>query len=91
MLLPKRRLQPRTFRLGEGQSIMLGALARVDVLRCPGATLYLTAWLSDQIPCHLGKTDAAEERCALLQALPWGPVLMPWCPVLLPRGPVLLP
>ncbi|KAK9844801.1 hypothetical protein WJX74_007024 [Apatococcus lobatus] len=62
LLLPKRRLQPRTFRLGEGQSIMLGALARIDVLRCPGATIYLTAWMSDQIPCHLGKTDAADER-----------------------------
>ena len=44
---------------------MLGALARIDVLRCPGATIYLTAWLSDQIPCHLGKTDAADERCVL--------------------------
>ncbi len=62
MLLPKRRIQPRTFRLGEGQSILLGGLARIDVLSCPGATLYLTAWLSDQIPCHLGKTDAADER-----------------------------
>jgi ribosome biogenesis GTPase A len=64
MLLPNRPLKPRTFRLGRGQSVMLGGVGRVDVVDCPGATMYLTVWLSDEVGCHLGKTEGAEERYA---------------------------
>ncbi|KAG7671412.1 hypothetical protein Ndes2526A_g02061 [Nannochloris sp. 'desiccata'] len=64
MLLPNRSLKPRTFRLRRGQSVMLGGVARVDVVDCPGATMYLTVWLSDEVGCHLGKTEGAEERYA---------------------------
>ena len=64
MLLPRKRLRPRTYRLGEGQSLLLGGCARVDVVASPGATLYLTVWASDDVICHLGRTDSAEERCA---------------------------
>jgi ribosome biogenesis GTPase A len=63
-LLPNRPLKPRTFRLGRGQSVMLGGVARIDVVECPGATMYLTVWLSDEVGCHLGKTEGAEERYA---------------------------
>ena len=41
---------------------MIGGLARVDVLQSPGATLYLSVFASDEIGCHLGKTEGAEER-----------------------------
>lgn len=41
---------------------MIGGLARIDVLESPGATLYLTVFASDEIGCHMGKTDTAEER-----------------------------
>ncbi|CAL8464068.1 g3603 [Coccomyxa elongata] len=62
MLLPKRRLKPRTFRAAEGQTVFVGAVARIDVHSSPGATLYLTVWASDEITCHFGKTEGAEER-----------------------------
>jgi ribosome biogenesis GTPase A len=62
LLLPKRRLKPRTYRLGAGQTVSVGGIARVDVLSCPGSTMYLTVWCSDQVGCHMGKTDSAEER-----------------------------
>ena len=64
MLLPKRPLRARTYRLGAGQTIMLGGVGRVDVLSAPAATLYLTVWASDEVVTHFGKTDAADERCA---------------------------
>jgi len=62
MLLPKRRLKPRTFRASEGQTIFVGGVLRVDVVASPGATLYVTVWASDELVCHYGKTEGAEER-----------------------------
>ncbi len=35
MLLPKRPLRARTFRLGAGQTIAIGGVARVDVRSLP--------------------------------------------------------
>jgi len=35
MLLPQRPLRARTFRLGAGQTIAIGGVARVDVRPCP--------------------------------------------------------
>lgn len=63
MVLPKRPLKPRTFRIGSGQTVTIGGLARVDVLQSPGATLYLSVFVSDEVVCHLGKTETADERC----------------------------
>lgn len=60
LLLPRRPLTPRTYRIGVGQSVTIGGISRVDVLECPGATMYLTVWVSEQVVCHLGKTDLAE-------------------------------
>jgi hypothetical protein len=64
LLLPKRRLRPRTFRAAAGQTVLVGGVARIDVLRSPGATLYLTVWASDELACHFGKTEGAHDRCA---------------------------
>ncbi|KAJ9515420.1 hypothetical protein QJQ45_016414 [Haematococcus lacustris] len=61
-VLPTRTLLPRTFRLGHGSSLLLGGLARVDVVEHPGATLYLTVWASAHINLHLGKTEGVEQR-----------------------------
>lgn len=67
MLLPRRQLKPRTFRASVGQTILVGGLARVDLLHLPAQTIYLTVWASDEVSCHYGRTDKAEERCADLQ------------------------
>lgn len=62
LLLPKRPLKPRTFRAAEGQTVLIGGVARIDVVRSPGATLYLTVWASADLNCHFGKTKGADER-----------------------------
>ena len=59
MLLPRRSLKPRTYRLGEGSTIHLGGLARLDVTSVPGSTMYVTVWVSDEVRTHLGKTSNA--------------------------------
>jgi ribosome biogenesis GTPase A len=60
LLVPRRRLRPRTFRLGPGQSVALGGVGRVDVIACPGATMYLTVWAADALVTHLGRTESAD-------------------------------
>ena len=60
MLLPRRRLKPRTYRLGAGNTICLGGLGRIDVVTIPGSTIYITVWASDEVRTHLGKTENAE-------------------------------
>ena len=60
----KRQLLPRTFRLGAGQSVMLGGLARFDVLESPSATLYLTVFASMAVPCYMTRTDKLDAKCA---------------------------
>ncbi|CAL5226853.1 g9719 [Coccomyxa viridis] len=62
MLLPRRKLKPRTFRAAVGQTIFVGGVLRVDVQDTPGATLYVTVWASDELICHFGKTESADER-----------------------------
>ena len=66
MLLPRRQLKPRTFRASVGQTILVGGLARIDLLHLPAQTIYLTVWASDEVSCHYGRTDKAEERYANL-------------------------
>ncbi|KAL3133955.1 hypothetical protein ABBQ32_008402 [Trebouxia sp. C0010 RCD-2024] len=62
MLLPRRKLKPRTFRATVGQTILVGGLARVDLVHLPAQTIYLTVWASDEVSCHYGRTDKADER-----------------------------
>ena len=64
MLLPRKRLKPRTFRAAIGQTIFVGGVLRMDVLESPGETVYATVWASEELVCHLGKTEGADERCA---------------------------
>jgi hypothetical protein len=61
-VLPRRRLKPRTYRIPAGSSILIGGLARLDVISAPSATLYVTLFVSDEIITHLGKTDGVEQR-----------------------------
>lgn len=64
LLHPKRRLQPRTYRVAAGNTLLVGGVARIDVLDTPGATIYLTVFASSAIACHMSKTDNVSERCA---------------------------
>ena len=64
MVLPRRRLQPRTYRAEIGSTIHIGGLARIDVVDGPQRTMYLTVWVSGDVPTHYmvkgdgGKADA---------------------------------
>ncbi|KAK2080751.1 hypothetical protein QBZ16_000605 [Prototheca wickerhamii] len=63
LLQGRRPFRPRSFRLGAGQSVLLGGLARIDVLsQEQGSTIYLTVWASDAVGCFLGKTEAVDEK-----------------------------
>lgn len=53
---------PRTYCVAAGSSLLLGGLARIDLVTCPSRTIYLTIWASDLLPLHVGKTESAEER-----------------------------
>jgi hypothetical protein len=53
-LLPTKPLVPRTFRLPAGNTILMGGLARIDVIDHPGGTIYLTVWASTYINLHMG-------------------------------------
>lgn len=64
LVLPRRPLRPRTFRVGVGATVSIGGLARVDVLEGSPTTIYLTVWVSEDVPTHLGKTVNAEELYA---------------------------
>eukprot|EP00793_Prasinoderma_coloniale_P001755 PRCOL_00003561-RA len=63
-LMPGGRLRPRTWRMAAGQSLALGGVARIEVVNSRssgGGALYLTAWLSGEVPCHMGKTERVLE------------------------------
>lgn len=62
MVLPRKKLKARTYRLGAGSCISIGGLAQVDVVACPGATIYLTVFVADTIVTHMGKIEGAQER-----------------------------
>ena len=64
MILPRRSLKPRTYRLGQDQTISIGGVARIDACSMPGSTLYVTVWVSDDIRTHLGKTSNVDSLYA---------------------------
>lgn len=64
MLLPKRKLKPRTFRCQVGYSVSIGGLARIDLIDAPGNSVYFTLWCSDEVTTHFGKTEKAEQKQA---------------------------
>ena len=45
-LLPSKQLKPRTFRIGPGHTLLLGGLARLDVVAALSSTIYLTVFVS---------------------------------------------
>ena len=52
MVLPRKRLTPRTYRAEIGSTIHVGGLGRIDVLDGPQRTMYLTVWASADVPTH---------------------------------------
>lgn len=61
MVLPRSRLKPRTYRAEVGSTIHIGGLARIDIVDGPQRTLYLTVWVSSDVPIHyMTKTDKAD-------------------------------
>ena len=60
--------------------MLVGALARIDVVKIPAQTIYLTVWASDEVSCHYGRTDRAQERCMLANCCVHSP-----CPHMLVR------
>jgi hypothetical protein len=74
MLLPRRALKPRTYRTGAGTTLLIGGVARVDILDAPSATIYLTLWASDEVSTHLGRTDSADDRCLEIWGF-WDPIV----------------
>lgn len=61
LVLPRKPLKPRTFRVPQGACVSVGGLFRVDVLASPGATLYLTVWASADVSTHWGRAEGGEE------------------------------
>ncbi|CAO2172931.1 unnamed protein product [Urochloa humidicola] len=57
----RKELRPRSFRVKVGQSIHIGGLTRLDVLKSSAQTIYVTVWASSNVPLHLGKTENADE------------------------------
>ncbi|KAJ1274014.1 hypothetical protein BS78_05G030900 [Paspalum vaginatum] len=57
----RKELRPRSFRVKVGQSVHIGGLTRMDVLKSSAQTIYITVWASSNVPLHLGKTENADE------------------------------
>ncbi|CAD6254968.1 unnamed protein product [Miscanthus lutarioriparius] len=57
----RKELRPRSFRVKVGQSVHIGGLTRLDVLKSSAQTIYITVWASSNVPLHLGKTENADE------------------------------
>ncbi|CAH2063872.1 unnamed protein product [Thlaspi arvense] len=55
----RKELQPRSYRAG--QSVHIGGLVRLDLVRASVETIYITIWASHSVSLHLGKTENAEE------------------------------
>jgi hypothetical protein len=58
-VIPSKSVDRVSLRLGEGKSLFLGALARIDVLE--GRPFFFTAFVSSDVKVHPGRTEDAEE------------------------------
>lgn len=47
--------------LQAGQSVHIGGLVRLDLVRASVETIYITVWASHSVSLHLGKTENSEE------------------------------
>ena len=61
-----------TFRAA--QSVLVGGVARLDVVAAPAATIYITLWASADLVTHFGKTDVAADKCGA-ELLLWVPTV----------------
>uniref|UniRef100_A0A1J3FRZ5 Uncharacterized protein YqeH n=2 Tax=Noccaea caerulescens TaxID=107243 RepID=A0A1J3FRZ5_NOCCA len=61
MMEIRKELQPRSYRVKAGQSVHIGGLVRLDLVRASVETIYITIWASNSVSLHLGKTENAEE------------------------------
>ena len=57
IVLPNKRVTPRTYRIEVGGTIHIGGLARIDLLESPQRTLYLTVWASNKVPTHYARSS----------------------------------
>lgn len=57
-VLPSKNVECVTYRLGEGKSLFLGGLARIDVLE--GKPFFFTVFISPDVKVHPGKTEDAD-------------------------------
>ena len=55
LLLARRTISPRTFRIGVGQSVLVGSILGIDVIECSATTLYVTIWMSNAATTFMGK------------------------------------
>jgi len=58
-VLPTKNVERVTYRLGEGKSLYLGGLARIDIVE--GKPFFFTVFVSSNVKVHPGKTQGAEE------------------------------
>ncbi|XP_026189848.1 uncharacterized protein LOC34622068 [Cyclospora cayetanensis] len=68
-VVPSKRLQPVTYALTEGKSLLIGAMARIDLVE--GRTALCTCFFSHKITLHICKTSRATDllrrkACAFL-------------------------
>jgi len=52
IILPKKRMIPRTYRIQIGGTIHIGGVSRIDLLDAPQRTIYVTVWCSNDVPLH---------------------------------------
>ncbi|PFH37998.1 DnaJ domain-containing protein [Besnoitia besnoiti] len=58
-IVPSKRLQPITYPLTEGKSLLIGAMARIDLSQ--GSTALVTCYFSHKITLHICKTVKAAD------------------------------
>ncbi|XJS11734.1 ribosome biogenesis GTPase YqeH [Aerococcaceae bacterium WGS1372] len=59
-VLPQKEIKPKTFQLNEGQTIFLGGLARVDLIKSEASKSAVTFYVSNDLYLHRTKTDNAD-------------------------------
>ena len=52
IILPKKRMIPRTYRIQIGGTVHVGGVSRIDLLDAPQRTIYVTIWCSNDVPLH---------------------------------------
>ncbi|KAL8435334.1 hypothetical protein Efla_006964 [Eimeria flavescens] len=68
-IVPTKRLQPVTYALTEGKTLLVGAMARFDLIQ--GSAALCTCYFSHKVTLHISKTSRAEDllrrkACAFL-------------------------